>query len=84
MLLNTERPHSTALTMERKLSSRMTMSAASLATCRQRTRQFRVLLAAEWRGRDTEPRWVEHLRLTSQSGDAAVQERIELWMQRLI
>lgn len=32
MLVNTERPHSTALTMEEKLSSMMTMSAASLAT----------------------------------------------------
>mmetsp|Transcript_4769 Transcript_4769/g.13710 ORF Transcript_4769/g.13710 Transcript_4769/m.13710 type:complete len:201 (+) Transcript_4769:2414-3016(+) len=32
MLLNTDRPHSTALTMDRKLSSRITMSAASLAT----------------------------------------------------
>jgi hypothetical protein len=32
MEANTERPHSTDLTMEEKLSSRMTMSAASLAT----------------------------------------------------
>ena len=32
MLLKTERPHSTDLTMEEKLSSRMMMSAASLAT----------------------------------------------------
>ena len=32
MLLKTERPHSTDLTMEEKLSSRITMSAASLAT----------------------------------------------------
>ena len=32
MLLNTERPQSTDLTMEEKLSSRMMMSAASLAT----------------------------------------------------
>mmetsp|Transcript_27870 Transcript_27870/g.61129 ORF Transcript_27870/g.61129 Transcript_27870/m.61129 type:complete len:322 (-) Transcript_27870:1572-2537(-) len=32
MLLNTERPHSTLLTMDEKLSSRMMMSAASLAT----------------------------------------------------
>lgn len=32
MLPKTERPHSTDLTMEEKLSSRMTMSAASLAT----------------------------------------------------
>ena len=32
MLLNTERPHSTVLTIEEKLSSRMMMSEASLAT----------------------------------------------------
>ena len=32
MLLKTERPHSTVLTMDEKLSSRIMMSAASLAT----------------------------------------------------